>query len=144
MWLSNNHLSGNLLEFPNTSSSKLKAHDLGSNNLQGPIPMSIFKLRTFGSLSFSFNKFNGTINIDMVKRLANLSTLDLSYNNLSIVASDSHEHSSSLFRNIRFPRIHVHVIVDHQIYFFCLLHPQFYFRFDIQGRVLSYLIYPSN
>ncbi|KAF3448086.1 hypothetical protein FNV43_RR08794 [Rhamnella rubrinervis] len=82
--LSHNQFSGQVLEFLNAPSSMLKSIDLSGNKLQGPIPMSIFKLRELEDLTLSFNKFNGTMQLDMIEGLPNLITLDLSYNNLSV------------------------------------------------------------
>lgn len=61
--------------------------DLSSNQIHGPIPSSIFKLTQLQNLILSFNKFNGTIRLDMIQDLTSLMVLDLSYNNLSIEGS---------------------------------------------------------
>nr|KYP41797.1 LRR receptor-like serine/threonine-protein kinase GSO1 [Cajanus cajan] len=74
---------GQLGEFKNVSSSKLNILDLSSNNLSGPFPTSIFQLSTLSILQLSSNKFNGSMHLNKLLGLKNLTTLDLSYNNLS-------------------------------------------------------------
>jgi len=67
-------------------------------NFEGPILMSIFKLKRCLLLQISKNNFNGTIQLDVIGRLQNLSTLDLVYNTLFIDATSirhCHEASSS-------------------------------------------------
>ncbi|KAL2337713.1 hypothetical protein Fmac_012159 [Flemingia macrophylla] len=75
---------GQLGEFTNVSSSKLNILDLSSNNLSGPFPTSIFHLNTLSILLLSSNKFNGSTHLNKLLGLKNLTTLDLSYNYLSI------------------------------------------------------------
>ncbi|MCI58685.1 verticillium wilt disease resistance protein, partial [Trifolium medium] len=65
--LPSNQLSGFLGEFD--SSPILEMLDLSSNNLQGQIPMSIFNIRTIRVIQLSSNKFNGTIQLDIIRRL---------------------------------------------------------------------------
>ncbi|KAK4253334.1 hypothetical protein QN277_010656 [Acacia crassicarpa] len=94
--LSNNQFS-QLEEFSNVPSSVLKTLDLSSNNLSGPIPGSIFLLRGLNILQLSSNKFNEPILLDMLLvQLRNLTTLDLSYNNLSIKMNESDSMLSSV------------------------------------------------
>ena len=81
--LSNNKFSGGLREF-NGSSYPLETLDLSSNNLEGPFPMSVINLPGIKSLSFSYNKFNGSFQLDAIQQLRNLSSLDLSYNKMSV------------------------------------------------------------
>ena len=81
--LSKNKFSGGLQEF-NVSSYSLNTLDLSGNNLKGPLPMSVIKLKGLKSLSFSSNKFNGSFQLDSIQQLTNLSSLDLSYNELSV------------------------------------------------------------
>ncbi|KAM3689887.1 hypothetical protein ACJW31_09G079600 [Castanea mollissima] len=78
-----NKFSGGLQEF-NVSSYSLNTLDLSSNNLEGPLPVSVFKLQGLNFLSFSSNKFNGSFQLDEIQNLRNLSNLDLSYNKLSV------------------------------------------------------------
>ena len=60
---------------------------MSSNNLEGPIPNSVFELRCLSFLDLSSNKFNGKIELSKFKKLGNLTDLSLSYNNLSINAT---------------------------------------------------------
>jgi len=82
--LSNNQFSGQLNQFSNISSYLLDFLDLSSNNMEGPIPRSVFELRGLKILSLSSNKFNDSLQLNMIQQLRNLSSLDLSYNRLSI------------------------------------------------------------
>ncbi|KAL6146235.1 hypothetical protein ACLB2K_056918 [Fragaria x ananassa] len=94
--LSNNQFSGQLPEFAKIS--RLDTLDLSSNNLEGPLPMSIFGLRGLKILSLSSNNFSGSFPLDNVQQLKNLSSLDLSYNSLSV--SYNSTKSSESFPNI--------------------------------------------
>ncbi|MED6199211.1 hypothetical protein PIB30_073811 [Stylosanthes scabra] len=67
--------------------------DLSGNNLEGPIPSSIFQLKRLSLLQLSRNRFNGTIKLDRIRSLPNLQTFVLSHNNLSVV--DDQDVSSS-------------------------------------------------
>ncbi|XP_020421476.1 leucine-rich repeat receptor protein kinase MSP1 [Prunus persica] len=80
--LSDNEFSGQLLEFATTS--VLDTLDLSNNTLEGPIPMSIFNLKGLKILSLSSNNFSGSFPLELLPQLKNLSSLDLSYNSLSI------------------------------------------------------------
>ncbi|KAM7481287.1 hypothetical protein LguiB_005870 [Lonicera macranthoides] len=88
--LSNNHFDGSLPEIPNASSSMLDTLELQGNKLEGEIPSSFFDLKRLNILSLSFNNLNGTIQLENVQKLVNLTTLDLSYNNLSIETGGNH------------------------------------------------------
>jgi tRNA(Glu) U13 pseudouridine synthase TruD len=70
---------------------------LSENELQGPIPVSIFKIRGLNVLGLSSNQFNGTINFEMIKDTNELTTLDLSGNNFSFEVSGV---NSTLFSHI--------------------------------------------
>ncbi|KAI3805769.1 hypothetical protein L1987_21655 [Smallanthus sonchifolius] len=88
--LSNNNFGGLLPNFTNPSLSSLDTLDLSNNKLEGEIPRSIFDLRKLNILLLSSNNLSGTIRtIDFQDRLSNLTTLVLSYNNLSIITSDN-------------------------------------------------------
>ncbi|XP_027167343.1 receptor-like protein 7 [Coffea eugenioides] len=84
--LANNNFIGTV-EFPSASSPFLDTLDLSGNQLNGSIPMSIFELQRLNVLSLSSNRFNGSLPLQIINGLRNLTTLDLSYNNLSIDAS---------------------------------------------------------
>ncbi|XP_057435278.1 receptor-like protein 32 [Lotus japonicus] len=87
--LSHNRFSGSLDEFPipNASLSALNMVDLSNNELQGPIPMSLFRLPSLGYLHLSLNQFNGTLRLDLLQNLQNLRALGISHNNLSVNAT---------------------------------------------------------
>ncbi|KAJ0027164.1 hypothetical protein Pint_34898 [Pistacia integerrima] len=85
--LANNQFEGQLPEFLNPSTSVLKTLDLTGNRLEGHIPMSIFELKHLSILLLSSNKFNGTVQLDQVQKLSNLTRLDFSYNSLVVNAS---------------------------------------------------------
>ncbi|XP_061368254.1 receptor-like protein 7 [Gastrolobium bilobum] len=96
-----NKFDGILEEFPNAPSSLLEMVDLSGNNFEGPITMSISKLRRLRLLQLSKNKFNGTIQLDMFGRLQNLTTLDLSHNNLLVDANIRDGHNALSFPNLK-------------------------------------------
>ncbi|CAL5210858.1 unnamed protein product [Lathyrus oleraceus] len=97
-----NQLGGLLGEFDSASSPLLEILDLGSNNFEGNIPISIFNLRTLRVVQLFSNKFNSTIQLDVIQRLHNLTTLGLSHNNLSIDDNIRDDHDWSPFPEIRF------------------------------------------
>ncbi|CAL9233745.1 unnamed protein product [Arabidopsis halleri] len=81
VYLRQNQFKGPI-EFGNTSSSsRLRALSLASNNFDGPIPESISKFLNLNILDLSFNHFIGAIPRS-ISQLANLSYLDLSDNKL--------------------------------------------------------------
>nr|TKR90255.1 hypothetical protein D5086_0000236350 [Populus alba] len=94
--LSNNRFGGQIPEFPNVSSSLLDILDLSSNNLEGPIPSSVFGLAKLNVLELSSNKLNGTLQLHWIQKLPSLTTLGLSYNNLTVYASGGNSNMSSL------------------------------------------------
>ncbi|XP_050900102.1 receptor-like protein 7 [Lathyrus oleraceus] len=71
-------------EFLNVSSSVVNILDLSSNNLSGPIPKYIFQLGSLSVLDLSSNRLNGSLQLDELLELRNLTALNLSYNNISI------------------------------------------------------------
>ncbi|KAJ7961205.1 Receptor-like protein [Quillaja saponaria] len=68
-----------------------------ARSLKGLFLLSIFELRRLSTLQLFSNKFNGTIELREILKLEKLTTLDLSYNNLSINASVSDEQHLSSF-----------------------------------------------
>ncbi|OMO80098.1 hypothetical protein CCACVL1_13172 [Corchorus capsularis] len=68
---------GNLTEL-----TKIKLQD---NILSGPIPESIFKLKNLQLLDLQINRLNGIVKLDSFLELRNLTRLQLSSNNLSVI-----------------------------------------------------------
>ncbi|WJX43043.1 hypothetical protein P8452_30201 [Trifolium repens] len=68
----------------NVSSSVINTLDLSSNNLSGPFPTHIFHLHSLSVLDLSSNRLNGSLQLDELLVLRNLTALDLSYNYISI------------------------------------------------------------
>ncbi|KAK1355593.1 verticillium wilt resistance-like protein [Heracleum sosnowskyi] len=101
--LSQNQFTGLVPNFPNASWSLLDTLDLSSNSLNGSIPMSLFELKWLSILLMSFNRLTGSLSLENIHRLQNLTNLDLSYNNLSIINSPniSSETLFPQFRTIR-------------------------------------------
>ncbi|PQQ21779.1 receptor-like protein 12 [Prunus yedoensis var. nudiflora] len=91
--LSNNQFSGQLPVFRGIS--LLDTLDLSSNHLEGPIPRSIFNLRELKILSLPSNNFSGSFPLNSLQQLKNLSSLDLSYNRLSIDYNDTNSSAAS-------------------------------------------------
>ncbi|KAJ1419306.1 Leucine-rich repeat [Sesbania bispinosa] len=97
--LSHNQFS-QLDEIVNVSSSALVILHLNSNNLSGPFPESIFHLTALSHLDLSSNKFHGFVQLNKLLKLRNLTTLDLSHNNLSF-DENVRDVDSPSFPNIR-------------------------------------------
>ncbi|XP_024640582.1 receptor-like protein 7 [Medicago truncatula] len=96
-----NKLCGILGEFHNASSPLLEMIDLSNNYLEGPIPLSIFNLQTLRFIQLSSNKFNGTVKLDVIRRLSNLTVLGLSYNNILVDVNFKYDHNMSSFPKMR-------------------------------------------
>ncbi|MFQ6652845.1 hypothetical protein Gotur_024525 [Gossypium turneri] len=97
--LSNNQFDGEVTGVPKVRESLLDTLDLSCNQLQGPIPAYVFELSRLSVLVLSSNNFNGTIRPRDIRKLVNLTYLDLSHNNLSVIATESYSVLSS------FPKI---------------------------------------
>ncbi|XP_048433258.1 receptor-like protein 7 [Pyrus x bretschneideri] len=95
--LSDNEFSGKLPEFG--AIAVLDTLDLSSNKLEGPIPKSVLKFRGLKILLLSSNNFTGSFLLNDIQQLKNLSSLDLSFNSLSINYNDTNSSHSS-FPNI--------------------------------------------
>ncbi|KAF8402607.1 hypothetical protein HHK36_010696 [Tetracentron sinense] len=93
--LAHNQLTDQLPDFSNLSSPLLDTLDLSSNKLKGPIPKAVFELGGLKILTLSSNNFSGTLQLSMIQQLGNLSSLDLSYNSLSINTTGSNSVLSS-------------------------------------------------
>ncbi|RDX97406.1 Receptor-like protein 12, partial [Mucuna pruriens] len=76
--LSRNQFS-QLDEFINVSSSILDTLDLSRNNLSGSFPTFIFHLSALSLLQLSSNKFNGSVQLNKLFELKNLTLLELSH-----------------------------------------------------------------
>ncbi|RDX97404.1 Receptor-like protein 12, partial [Mucuna pruriens] len=96
--LSHNQFS-QLDDFINVTSSILKLLDLSSNNLSGNFPTFIFLLSKLSVLQLSSNKFSGSMQLNKLLEFRYLTTLDLSYNNLSVNVNVTNGNPSS-FTNI--------------------------------------------
>ncbi|XP_004506719.1 receptor-like protein 6 [Cicer arietinum] len=81
------------------SSSVVNTLDLSSNSLSGPFPISIFQLSSLSFLDLSSNRLNGSLQLDELLKLINLTAIDLSFNNISINVNDANANQSS-FHNI--------------------------------------------
>ncbi|KAF9665295.1 hypothetical protein SADUNF_Sadunf16G0107800 [Salix dunnii] len=75
--LSRNKLSGQIPSWIGNH-TQLISLNLGSNKLHGPIPGSIYRLQNLEFLSLSSNFFNGTLDLNLLLKLRNLVTLQLS------------------------------------------------------------------
>ncbi|KAJ6303461.1 hypothetical protein OIU77_017358 [Salix suchowensis] len=93
--LSHNQLTGEIPSGHWEGLLSLTYVDLGSNKLEGPIPSSVFDLANLNVLDLSSNKLNGTVELHLVQKLSSLMTLDLSYNNLTVIASGKNSNLSS-------------------------------------------------
>ncbi|KAH1032754.1 hypothetical protein J1N35_044928 [Gossypium stocksii] len=63
--------------------------DLSFNDIQGPIPSSLFDLKNLSSLLLSSNNFSGVIVSSMLSKLENVYDLQLSNNGLVSLSSSN-------------------------------------------------------
>ncbi|KAL9165450.1 hypothetical protein ABFS82_06G171500 [Erythranthe guttata] len=85
LYLNDNRLSGVVGEF-SASSSVLEKVYLNGNNLSGGIPRSISEIPSLSFVSLAANEFTGSMQMDAFQNLENLTSLDLSFNSLTIGA----------------------------------------------------------
>ncbi|KAL5577723.1 hypothetical protein UlMin_019424 [Ulmus minor] len=91
MWAYDSPLSGKIPGFIGNW-TKLTSLRFQGNSLEGPIPSSFSQLTSLESLRIS-DIYNGSSSLDFVKKLKNLTELDLSFNNIT------GQIPNSLFRN---------------------------------------------
>ncbi|RVW64431.1 Receptor-like protein 12 [Vitis vinifera] len=65
--------------------TQLTVLELGTNNLEGGIPSSLFELVNLQSLSVGGNSLSGTVELNMLLKLKNLTSFQLSGNSLSLL-----------------------------------------------------------
>ncbi|XP_057808499.1 receptor-like protein 7 [Salvia miltiorrhiza] len=84
LYLSDNSFSGVARVSTDGSLSPIRILSLLHNKFEGSIPRILFELSSLEVLSLSGNKFSGALELTDFHKLANLSTLRLSYNDLSL------------------------------------------------------------
>ncbi|KAJ0075274.1 hypothetical protein Patl1_33528 [Pistacia atlantica] len=77
-----------------TKLAHLKLLDLSSNKLEGLIPNSISDLRNIEHLFLRSNSLSGLVKLEMFLMLKHLTTLLLSFNNLTVLTSNAISNSS--------------------------------------------------
>ncbi|WRX22001.1 Leucine-rich repeat - like 10 [Theobroma cacao] len=80
--------------------TKLTEIKFQENNLSGPVPESIFKLENLELLYLHMNRLNGILMLDSFLELKNLTELQLSGNNLSLLNSVSINATSPKFKRL--------------------------------------------
>nr|TKS15213.1 receptor-like protein 12 isoform X1 [Populus alba] len=60
---------------------------LGVNEMHGPIPESIYRLQNLEELDLAYNFFSGTVELNLLLKFRNLVSLQLSFNNMSLLYS---------------------------------------------------------
>lgn len=83
LYLNDNRLGGKLEEFL-ASSSVLEKVYLNGNNLSGEIPRSISEIPSLKFLSLAANRFTGHTKLEAFQKLSNLTSLELSFNSLTV------------------------------------------------------------
>ena len=81
-----------------TNLTQLNTLWLPKNKLFGPIPTSISSILNLQILDSYSNNLSGTIEFDLFRKLNNLSHLDLSYNNLSLIIDPSTDSTFQKFK----------------------------------------------
>ncbi|KMZ75488.1 hypothetical protein ZOSMA_114G00850 [Zostera marina] len=99
-------LGKNLLSDPledlSYASSSLQVVDLSGNMLHGPVPSSLFNLSGLKVFTLSSNNFRGTLNLNLLQNLRNLSNFDLSNNMLEVESkSASHDAISKVISTLK-------------------------------------------
>ncbi|XVF79301.1 hypothetical protein PTKIN_Ptkin14bG0210500 [Pterospermum kingtungense] len=94
--LSYNQLDGFNNDFQ-VNSSQLVCVDISYNKLRGPIPRSLFELVHLRDLSLSSNNMTGSLDLEMISKLKNLSSLHLSYNSLVLSSSSPVNYTFPMF-----------------------------------------------
>ncbi|XVF81459.1 hypothetical protein PTKIN_Ptkin15bG0157000 [Pterospermum kingtungense] len=80
--------------------TRLTVLDLGQNKLQGQVPKSIFNLVNLIVLCLNSNDLNGTLIFESFLNLKNLTDLQLSDNNLSVLTNITINGTVPKFRNL--------------------------------------------
>ncbi|KAI5561405.1 hypothetical protein BDE02_16G113500 [Populus trichocarpa] len=81
-----NNLTGQIPSWIGNHTQLIALH-LGDNKLHGPIPGSIYRLQNLENLSLASNFFSGTLELHLLLKFRNLSKLQLSNNNFSLLYS---------------------------------------------------------
>ncbi|GKD56839.1 receptor-like protein 12, partial [Tanacetum coccineum] len=96
--LSNNAFSGQLSEIINVSCYQMQTIDLSSNKFDGPIPELIFNLPLISTLMLSANNFTGIVDLDTFGMFKELYTLELSFNDLTVIVNANSSSFLLLYR----------------------------------------------
>ncbi|XP_031276224.1 receptor-like protein 9DC3 [Pistacia vera] len=83
--INNNKLTGPIEEFQQPGS--MTSVSLMNNQIQGSIPNSMFELLNLIYLNLSFNNLSGIVKPEMLSKLKNITTIDLSHNTLLSLAT---------------------------------------------------------
>ncbi|KAI5561406.1 hypothetical protein BDE02_16G113600 [Populus trichocarpa] len=86
--LSGNKLTGHIPSWIGNHTQLISLY-LGDNKLHGPIPESIYRLQNLEELDLGNNFFSGTLDLNLLLKFRNLVSLQLSYNNLSLLNSNN-------------------------------------------------------